>query len=279
MTEHRRDLGAVLRDHLAQWRLRPDGPIRRSAESLVAPVVTDENTAAVIKVSRSDPRTEHEHLVLRRWAGNGSVRLLRADPPQGTVLLERLHPQTLATLPDTEACEVVAGLYRRLHVPAMPQLPSLTSQVAQWVSEVDRLPRNAPIPHRLVEQAAGLGRDLASDNSDPGVVLHGDLHYRAMLAADRQPWLAISPRALNGDPHYELAPMLWHRWEELADNVRDGVRRRFHTLVDAAGFDEQRARAWTLIRVAHTATRQLVDGKLAGDTSTRYVAIAKAIQD
>ena len=32
--------------------------------------------------------------------------------------------------------------------------------------------------------------------------------------------------------------MLWNRFEELAGGVRDGVRRRFHTLVDAAGLDE-----------------------------------------
>ena len=49
---------------------------------------------------------------------------------------------------------------------------------------------------------------------------------------------------MNGDPHYEVAPMLWNRWDELTGNIRDGVRRRFYTLVDAAGLDEERARAW-----------------------------------
>jgi len=69
--------------------------------------------------------------------------------------------------------------------------------------------------------------------------------------------------------------MLWGRWEELAGNIRDGVRRRFYTLVDAAGFDEDRTRAWVIVRVVQQAIREL-----ANPTSlTTYVALAKAVQD
>ena len=96
-----------------------------------------------------------------------------------------------------------------------------------------------------------------------------------MLAADREPWLAIAPRPVNGDPHYELAPMLWHRWDELNGNVREGVRRRFYTLVDAAGLDDDRARAWVIVRVIRQAARELAN---TADL-TKYVALAKAVQD
>ncbi len=103
----------------------------------------------------------------------------------------------------------------------MPQLPTLTSQLAQWRLDFDSLPRNAAIPRRLVEQAIGLSEDLTDEPNT--VVLHGNLHYGTVLAADREPWLAISPESMNGDPHFELAPMLWNRWDELAGNIRDGV--------------------------------------------------------
>jgi streptomycin 6-kinase len=82
-------------------------------------------------------------------------------------------------------------------------------------------------------------------------------------------------RLANGDPHYDLAPMLWNRWDEFTGNIRDGVRRRFYTLVDAAGLDEDRARAWVVVRVIREATREL--SKPAG--LTKYVALAKAVQD
>ena len=211
--------------------------------------------------------------MLRRWGGNGAVQLLRADPPRRTLLLERLHAQTLDTLPDVDACEVVARLYPRIHVPAMPQLPTLASYVERWTSEFEALPRSAPIPHRLVEQAIVLGRELAHEPAN--AVVHGDLHYRNVLAADREPWLVIAPKPMNGDPHYELAPMLWSRWDELTGNIRDGVRRRFYTLVDAAGLDEERARAWVVVRVVQQATSDLANAT----SLTKYVAMTNPVQN
>lgn len=268
-------LAGFVDGQLEQWELRPDGPATHGASSLVLPVHTAERAAAVLKVSFPDAESEHAHLVLRRWGGDGAVRLMRADPRHRTVLLERLGPEPLDSLPDVAACEVVAGLYRRIHVPALPQLRSLTSYVEQWMREFEELPRSAPIPRRLVEQAVAHSRDLMADAASASVVLHGDLHYGHVLAADRQPWLAIAPRPLNGDPHFELAPMLWHRWDELNGQIRDGVRNRLYTLVDAAGLDEDRARAWAIVRVVREALRALG----SASTLTKYVALAKAVQD
>ena len=210
--------------------------------------------------------------MLRRWGGDGAVRLLRADPRRRALLLERLRPQDLGTLPDVEACEVVAGLYRRIHIPALPQLHTLTSLLERWTSDFEALPRSAPIPHRLVEQAIALCRDLAPIRRARAASSTGTCTMRTVLAADREPWLAIAPKPINGDPHYELAPMLWNRWDELAGHVRDGIRRRFYTLVDAAGFDEERARAWVVVRVLREAARDPAN-------VTKYVALAKAVQD
>ncbi|MDA2893973.1 aminoglycoside resistance protein [Mycolicibacterium sp. BiH015] len=270
----------TVRQLLESWRLRTDGPAHNGTHAHLLPVRTDDGAAAVLRIGRAGQAPEHDHLVLRRWGGHGAVRLLRADPHQRAVLLERLTLPSLETLPDAEACTIVAGLYPRLHVPAMPQMASLTSLVQQRTIELEHLPRGAPIPHRLVEQAAALSRELTSEPTTAAVVLHGDLHYRHVLSARRGPWLAISPRPLNGDPHFELAPMLWHRWDDLSGDVRDGVRRRFYRLVDAAALDEDRARAWTLIRVIHAAVSELHSPR--GDLTTaltRYVAIAKAVQD
>ena len=277
------NLDVTTRHALEQWELRPDGAATRGSNSLVIPARTSDGAAAVLKISFPDAESEHEHLVLRRWAGDGAVRLLRADPRRRAVLLERLYPQNLATLADVEACEVVAGLYRRLHVPALPQLRLLTSHVERWTRDFEALPRAAQIPHRLVEQAIALSRDLTTEAAGVASVhrvLHGDLHYERVLAADRQPWLAIAPAPMNGDPHYELAPMLWHRWNELTGRIRDGVRARFHTLVDVAGLDEDRARVWVVVRVVHEAVRELSRGPHADATRlTKYVALAKAVQD
>ena len=97
-----------------------------------------------------------------------------------------------------------------------------------------------------------------------GTLVHGDLHYGNVLAGDREPWLAIDPRPLNGDPHYELAPMLWTRFGELTSSpaglsLREGVRQRFLTLVDTAELDEHRARDWVVVRMLELARLRLED--------------------
>ena len=269
-----------VRSHLDQWELTVDGPARSGSGSTVVPVRTSEGTPAVLKIATSNAGSDHEHLVLRRWGGAGAVRLLRADPRRHALLLERLGPQNLDTLCDVEACEVMAALYLRIHVPALPQLRSLTTDLDLWAREFGELARGAPIPRRLVEQAIVHGRELAADPEGGAVVLHGDLHYGKVLAGEREPWLAIGPKPVNGDPHFEIAPMLWHRWDELEGNIRAGIRTRFYALVDAAGLDEARARAWVLVRVVHRAVCVLNDeSHSAAVELTRCIALAKAIQD
>ena len=275
-----RRLPAIAVDMLARWRLRPDGRPMHGHCSLVLPVRTADGAAAVLKISFPDDESEHEHVVLRRWAGAAAVRLLSADPHRRAMLLERLHGADLTGLTDVDACRVVAGLYRRIHVPAMPPLRTLGSYLRRWNADLAALPRGAPIPRRLVEQAAALGADLAAEPATDSRVIHCDLHYANVLAADREPWLVIDPKPVNGDPHYEIAPMLWNRWGELSGDVREGVRRRFHTLVEAAGFDEDRARAWVVVRMVHNAMWALQDGPRADPGwLTTCISVAKAVQD
>src|SRR5438067_1309862 len=40
------------------------------------------------------------------------------------------------------------------------------------------------------------------------VLLHGDLHHENILAAARQPWLAIDPKGVVGEPAYEAGALL-----------------------------------------------------------------------
>lgn len=273
-------LPALAQRQMREWELRSDGAAGHGESSLVLPVRTPSGQNAVLKLGFPDEDSEHEHLALRRWGGAGAVRLLSAQPHRRALLLERLAPRDLSTAGDVEACEVVCGLYRRLHVPALPQLRTLTAALEAWTALLADLPRSAPLPRRLVEQAVALSGELGGDPASTGTLIHTDLHYANVLAAEREPWLAIDPKPLNGDPHFEVAPMLWNRWEELAGDVRDGVRRRFFTIVDAAGFDESRARAWVIIRMMTNAVWELTSpGRPDTGWLTVCVAVAKAVQD
>ncbi len=264
---------------LEEWALRPDGEPRPGHAAAIVPVTTDDDQPAVLKVGAPRAAADHEALALQHWHGDGAVRLLRADPGRAALLLERLSHVDLTEAWDLEACETVAGLYGRLHRPAPPQLERLSAYVADRADRLAGLPRDAPVPRRLVEQAVSLARAFAADPATDGRMLHTDLHYANVLAAGRAPWLAIDPEPMSGDPHYEVAPLLWNRWAELAGDVRGGVRRRFHATVDAAGLDEDRARDWVVVRMLDHVLRALEDDVPDRSWLTTCVTVAKSVQD
>jgi streptomycin 6-kinase len=284
-------LPARLRGLLEEWELVRDGEeVWHGYASAVLPVRTLAGAPAVLKVTfDGDDESLHEALALQQWGGAGAARLLRADPARRALLVERLHREDLGGLGDLEACEVVAGLYARIHRPAPPQLRPVTSYVARWLGDLADAGRDLPLPPRMVQQALSLGHDLMADPASVGLITHGDLHYGNVLAADREPWLVIDPKPMSGDPHYEPAPMLWNRWHEVlaTGDARAATRRRFHTLVDVGRLDLDRARDWVVVRSVVNAHWSVQDAARDGrDLSaeerawvTMCVAVAKAVQE
>jgi streptomycin 6-kinase len=271
-------LPRTVRDLLDEWGLSVEGSPMHGSTALVVPVASPDG-AAVLKVAWPHDEGRHEILALQTWHGRGAARLVRADPRRHAMLVERLHVRDLTAEPVLSACETVAHLYSRLHVAAPPQLVPLTRYVDQWTDDLERLARDAPIPRRIVEQSVRLGRSFVGDADSVGRLVHTDLHYENVLAADREPWLAIDPKPVSGDPHYEVAPLLCKRWDEVVatGDVRTAVRRRFHTVVDVAGLDEERARDWVVVRETHHAMWAIEDGDR--DRVTAAIAIVKAVQD
>ncbi|MDZ5623215.1 aminoglycoside phosphotransferase family protein [Nocardioides sp. HM23] len=288
-------LPALADSVVSEWELTLDGESMHGFCSLVLPVRTRSGISAVLKLhtDAEAEESDHEHLVLQRWRGRGAVGLLRADPGRRALLLERLDQVDLTEHWDEEACEIVGRLYGRLHVPPMPQLREQASYVARWTDALQRDAHAVPVPRRLVDQAVSLARDLCQEPAT--AVIHGDLHYENVLRGERggeQAWLVIDPKPTNGDPHYEIEPMLRNRFDEYGSavgvgSVREGIRRRFHTLVDAAGFDEARARDWVVVRSILDAHWAHADAVRAGrplsaeerEYVTRCITVAKAVQD
>ncbi|HWS58487.1 MAG TPA: aminoglycoside phosphotransferase family protein [Actinotalea sp.] len=273
---------------LGEWDLTRDGDARHGRRALVVPVRTDAGEALVLKLTWPHPEAELEHLALTHWHGAGAVRLVRADPRRWALLLERAHRRDLTTVEDGAACELAGALLVRLRRPAPPQLEPLSRVVARWSERLGSLPTSAPLPRRLVGQAVSLARAFATDPTTDGTLLHTDLTFEKMLAADREPWLAIAPRPISGDPHHEVAPLLRGRWAEVVatGDVRWAVRRRFDAVVDAAGLDPDRARDWVVVRMLVDALDLLGEGaekvRAPGpadrDGLTRALSIAKAVQ-
>ncbi|MER7623485.1 aminoglycoside phosphotransferase family protein [Streptomyces sp. NPDC126503] len=263
-------------EFLERWGLRVTGPPMHGAASLVLPVVRGRGPA-VLKLQLLDEETEGEPAALRAWDGRGAVRLLDHDPATGTMLLERLDAgRSPARLPDRRrAVEVLAGLLARLTaVPAPPRLRGLGGIAARMVADAPaaavRL-RHAGDAALLRDWAAAV-RDVADEPGDR--LLHWDLHEGNVLAADREPWLAIDPKPLSGDPGFELLPALRGRTEAGSGGEVDPaeVLWRFDLLTERLGLDRGRAAAWTLGRVLQNALWDIEDGAVALDAGQAALA-------
>lgn len=280
-------LPALVADLLAEWELLADGDPWHGYCSVVLPVRTRAGAGAALKLTwPDDTESALEHLALGHWGGRGAVDLLRADPHRRALLLERLTTTDLAEVWDVEACEVVAGFYGRLHVPAPPSFGRLSDQVRRWEAQLADLPRTSPLPRRMVTHARSLARRFAADEATDGRLVHTDLHYGNVLADAAGRWVVIDPKPLSGDPHAELSPMLLNRFEELAGDVRGGLRRRFETLVDTALLDEDRARDWVVLRTVVNAAWTVAEAAdderdlepAEQEWITRCLTVAKAVQ-
>ncbi|OLZ71452.1 hydroxyurea phosphotransferase [Streptomyces sp. IMTB 2501] len=249
-------------DFLERWRLRLDGPSMNGVSALVLPVVRADGCRAVLKLQLLDEETEGEPAALRVWDGDGAVRLLEHDPETGAMLLERLdESRMLSTMADTRAAVlVVARLLAHLtSFPAPPGMRRL-GDIAEAMLErtpwaLERIPD--PAVRRLLADCAAAVREAVAEPGDR--LLHWDLHFENVLAAERADWLAIDPKPLAGDPGFELWPALANRFEAAE------VRWRFDALTDVLGLDRERARAWTLGRLLQNALWDVEDGEPVED--------------
>jgi len=77
--------------------------------------------------------------------------------------------------------------------------------------------------------------------------------------------------------------MLWNRWDEAvaSGDVRSALRRRFHTIVDEAGLDEQLARDWVVVRMVYNMVWELEEHPSGPDRDwlTTCVTVCKVVQD
>ncbi len=279
------DLPALLETLLTEWELRPDGSTLSGYCAVVVPVSMIDGRAAVLKVGWPHWEAEYEHLALRAWDGDGAIRLFRADPRRFALLLERADAsRDLNSLPVLDACERIAELYPRLHRPALPQLKRLSDLCVDWSGRLPKLAASGLMPRRLVAQALSSLRELSGGAEIDAALIHTDLHFFNVLGAERENWLAIDPKPLAGDPAYEVAPLLWNRWEEAhaTGNLRQALLAKMFTMIDAAGLDEDRVRAWILIREVLNALwdyeNSLLGAALDRDWITRSTTIAKAVQ-
>lgn len=273
-------LPATARDLFRQWNLRPEDGVRAGEAGVVVPVRRADGSCAVLKLQMPRAETRAAILGLVRWDGQGIVRLLDSDPDRGGMLLERLDgDRSLEALEvDDDAVRVIGALLARLHgVPAPEGLPQLGTILAGMIADAPAAARVLDSDDRtLLDRWT---RKVAEVKSEPGdQLLHWDLHFGNVLSAAREPWLAIDPEPLVGDPGFDLWPALDSGWstDSAVTDAPRIVRRRFEILTEMLDLDRARAVTWTVARLLQNTLWDVEDGHTAisAPAKTVYEALA-----
>ncbi|MBO1335285.1 aminoglycoside phosphotransferase family protein [Streptomyces sp. VRA16 Mangrove soil] len=241
------ELPTLVAELAERWACVPDGDVLHGEVGVVVPVRRGDGTPAVLKVSFPHPGNVHEPDAFEAWGGRGAVRLYARDGDRYAMLLERAGTETLARCGDADAMMTVAGrIGRRLAVPAPPELPRLSDRADEWEEQLlkDEEELAHALPRRAVGAALATVRELG--RTQPGTLVHGDLHAGNILRAEREPWLAVDPKGYAGDPAYDAgAALKAHLLFLLAeDDLAGAVLRSMDLFAEAAELDRERVRRW-----------------------------------
>ena len=91
-------------------------------------------------------------------------------------------------------------------------------------------------------------RELCA-SANERVVLHGDLHHDNILRSTREPWLAIDPNGIVGDPGYEVGALLFNPDPDDRDEALTAlVPSRVEQLAEEWGMPAERVVAWGFVK-------------------------------
>lgn len=243
-----RRLPALLRTMCRCWGLALEDDTVAHGYSAVVLRVTREGERFALKLTWPADGIVEEAQALAAWDGRGTVRMIESDIRHGSMLLERLDAsRTLLSLAPLDAAPVAGGLMRRLAIPAPPGFRDLRDLAGTTRRSLETSQERAesPVPAGWVREAITLARHF-EHHAGNDLLIHSDLHYDNILAGGHEPWLAIDPRAVAGEPECAVPVLMWTRADQVEDDA--GLRRLLALLVESGSLDAEKARSWVIVR-------------------------------
>lgn len=284
------DLPAVVDRQCRQWELELIGrPFSGGTHSFVAPVRRGDGSVAVLKIAVPDEENAGEATGMYCYQGEGAVRLYDFDPVSGALLLEWARPGTpLITQPriplegkpeNAGRIQTACALYRRLRRPptdtpaGYPGLPLVADIVSDWqhslfVPEVTAF---------LSQAATARARDLCAWLTIPDgplLIVNRDTHLGNIVAAEREPWLLIDPKAFLGEAAFDAGFLILKQVETQPDPAL--ARRAVAATADGLDVDRERARAWAYLRTVEEIAWSIEDDRPTD--AARYREVLAALE-
>jgi len=243
-------LPAILAACEERWNLTIGAPVGNLSFNYVAPAILSDGTEVMVKTGLTDEFPSQPE-ALRHFDGHGMAQLLAYDERDAAMLLERLKPgASLRAVEDDEiAISAAAGVMREIWRP-LPQKHYPFPTVSDWGKGFARLREQyngsaGPFPPAIFDKAEKLYAELSASMAEP-VLLHGDLHQDNILSAEREPWLAVDPKGVIGEPVFETGALLRNFWPDILStpNPKSLMARRIDQLSAELGFDRERIHSW-----------------------------------
>ena len=237
------------------WSIRVGDLYGDATEAFVAEASCDDGSDAVLKlvVPWDGDAAAHEIRMLRLANGEGCVRLLRADPLRGALLLERLGASLhQLKLPLRQRLEILVSTAARVWRPAPDCGLPTGADKGRWLVEHvttswEQLDR--PCSERAVAHAvACANRRVAVHDDERAVLVHGDVHQWNALQVD-DGFKLVDPDGLLAEAEYDLGILMREDPLELLDG---GACRRARWLAARSGRDATAIWEWGVIERVST---------------------------
>ena len=263
-----------------RWELDIGSPLEPGGNiSWVAPARRVDGSEVLLKVQLPHIESAPEALGLRAWDGDGVVRVYADDPERHALLIEWCRPgRALGEASGTvDVARIGSAIGARLHrVPPPDGLRRLEEMLDSWADEIEE--HLDPRPTRdagLVRRGLHTMRTRPRACPDP-VLLHADLNPTNVVSAEREPWLAIDPKPVVGDPAYD-GPRLITQPDPLETPApADTLRRRIEIVADSFEVDIDILREWCLVdavEIGESAWRRR-DDEVAGRCDAHMALLA-----
>jgi streptomycin 6-kinase len=216
-----------------------------------------EELPIVLKLGLDVESLNREADALRALRGYGGVNLIIAQ--DGILMLQRAVPgNTLkSTFPNSEghAIQIVCGLIKRLH--QAPIMKNNFLHIRDWLEVLDN---KLDLPNKYLQQARYL-KDQLLKTSNKEVLLHGDLHHDNIISNGDE-WLVIDPKAVIGEPAFEVAAFIRNPIPELLerDDCFEIIKTRINYFAELLNLDAQRINDWSFVQACLGWAWELEDG-------------------
>ena len=248
-------LPALVADLEQEWGFVAGAPFTGGTEAYVAEAMLPDGEAAVLKllVPRAADAAENEITVLRLTDGEGCVRLLRADPSRGALLLERLGRSLHElALPLRRRHEILCSTAARVWRPAPSAGLPTGAEKGRWLAgyiEATWEKLDRPCSERAIDHAlACAGRRVDAHDDERAVLVHGDVHqWNALQATDG--FRLVDPDGLLAEPEYDLGILMREDPLELVDG---DPRERARSLATLSGLDADAIWEWGVVERVST---------------------------